>query len=66
MASDDRSSKLKDSEPPPVLSREEEALREASNTLRHLAQQLLDVHRLALGEALDALPEPPGSAWGND
>ncbi|MEO6602682.1 MAG: hypothetical protein ABIQ16_22550 [Polyangiaceae bacterium] len=49
-----------------MLSREEEALREASNTLRHLAQQLLDVHRLALGEALDALPEPPGSAWGND
>lgn len=34
MANDDRSSKLKDSEPPPVLTREEEALREASNTLR--------------------------------
>jgi hypothetical protein len=34
VANDERSSKLKDSEPPPVLTREEEALREASNTLR--------------------------------
>lgn len=31
-----------------------------------LAQQLLDVHRLALGEKLDPLPEPPGPAWNND
>jgi hypothetical protein len=30
----------------------------------HLAQQLLDVHKLAKGEPLDPLPEPPGPAWG--
>jgi Fic family protein len=29
-----------------------------------LAAQLLDVHKLALGEPLDPLPEPPGPAWG--
>ncbi len=30
----------------------------------HLAQQLLDVHKLATGQPLDPLPEPPGPAWG--
>jgi Fic family protein len=29
-----------------------------------LAAQLLDVHKLANGEPLDPLPEPPGPAWG--
>lgn len=29
-----------------------------------LASQLLDVHKLANGQPLDPLPEPPGPAWG--
>lgn len=31
-----------------------------------LAAQLLDVHKLANGEPLDPLPEPPGPAWSGD
>lgn len=40
------------------------AMEELLNGL--LASQLLDVHRLAKGESLEPLPEPPGSAWNND
>lgn len=57
MESDERASKLGDSEPPPNLSHEEEALREASNTLKQY-DRLVELIRASVAFApapVDAL-----------
>lgn len=48
MASDERASKLGDSEPPPQLTPEQEAFLEASNTLRQY-DRLVELIRASVG-----------------